>query len=326
MHILVIGGAGYIGSHVVKELLKEGQQVTVFDDLSTGQEVNLFPEARFIKGSILDIPVLEEAMNSQIDGVIFLAGKKAVGESMENPGKYAETNLIGAINVLNAMVKYEIKKFIFSSSASVYGTPSYLPIDEAHPLNPMSFYGFTKLTTEQLLKWYDELKGIRFVALRYFNAVGYDAEGAIKGLEKNPQNLLPIIMEVACGKRAVLSIYGNDYETFDGTCIRDYIHVTDLASGHWKALEYLNNGGKSEAINLGTGKGISVMEIVKKTESVIGHEIAYTFAPRRPGDPAVVEAAAEKAATVLGWKAEHSDPTNIIQTTWNVYQKNKDTI
>ncbi len=320
MHILVIGGAGYIGSHVVKELLKNGQQVTVFDDLSTGQEINLFSNAQFIKGSILDLNALEDAMNRQIDGVIFLAGKKAVGESMENPAKYANTNLIGAVNVLNTMLKNGVNKFIFSSSAAVYGSPTYLPIDEKHPLSPMSFYGFTKLETERLLKWYSDLKEIRFVALRYFNAVGYDAEGEIKGLEKNPQNLLPIIMEVATGKRPSLSIYGNDYDTPDGTCIRDYIHVSDLATGHWKALEYLNNGGKSDIINLGTGKGISVMEMVNKTQEIIGHKIPYSFAPRRAGDPAVVEAAAEKALSVLGWKAEHSDLDNIIQTTWNIYK------
>lgn len=320
MHILVIGGAGYIGSHVVKELLKNNQQVTVFDDLSTGQEINLFPEAKFIKGSILDMEALERTMSQQIDGVVFLAGKKAVGESMENPAKYANTNLIGAINVLNTMEKCKVDKIIFSSSAAVYGTPNYLPIDEKHPLNPMSFYGFTKLETERFLKWYDDLKGIHFVALRYFNAVGYDEEGSVKGLEKNPQNLLPIVMEVACGKRASLSIYGKDYDTPDGTCLRDYIHVTDLAIGHWKALEYLNNGGKSEIINLGTGKGISVLEMVTKTGEIIGHEIAYSFAERRAGDPAVVVASAEKAAKVLDWRANHSDLNNIVQTTWNIYK------
>ena len=185
----------------------------------------------------------------------------------------------------------------------------------------MSFYGFTKLETERLLKWYDDLKGIQFVALRYFNAVGYDADEDIKGLEKNPQNLLPIIMEVACGKRPSLAIYGNDYDTPDKTCIRDYIHVTDLAVGHWKALEYLDKGGTSECINLGTGKGISVMEMVKKTQEVIGREINYSFAPRRAGDPAVVEASAQKAFEILGWKAEHSNLDNIIQTTWNIYKK-----
>lgn len=321
MHILVIGGAGYIGSHVVKELLDQKIKVTVFDDLSTGQKINLFPQADFIEASILDKEALEKAMNRQVDGVIFLAGKKAVGESMEYPEKYSETNLVGAINVLNTMSKYHIKIFIFSSSAAVYGTPAYLPLDENHPLNPMSFYGFSKLETERLLKWYDDLKGIKFVALRYFNAVGYDAAGNIKGLEKNPQNLLPIIMEVACQKRPLLEIFGNDYDTPDGTCIRDYIHVTDLAVAHRKALDYLMKDGKSEIINLGTGKGISVLEMVQKTEEVVGHKIAYRFAPRRAGDPAMVISAANKALTVLNWCAEHSDLDNIIHTTWAAYQK-----
>jgi len=321
MHILVIGGAGYIGSHVVKELLKQKIKVTVFDDLSTGQRINLFPEAEFIEGSILDKEKLFNALSQNVDGIVFLAGKKAVGESMENPTKYANTNLIGVINLLNGMLEYGVKKFIFSSSAAVYGAPEYLPMDEKHPLNPMSFYGFTKLETERLLKWYDELKGIRFVALRYFNAVGYDAEGDIRGLEKNPQNLLPIVMETAVGERDCLNIFGNDYDTRDGTCIRDYIHVTDLATAHYMALKYLINGGKSEIINLGTGKGISVMEIVQKTQEIIGKKINYVFAPRRAGDPAAIEAAADKALKILNWRAEYSDLNNIIRTTWTVYKK-----
>ena len=321
MHILVIGGAGYIGSHVVKELLKQKIKVTVFDDLSTGQRINLFPEAEFIEGSILDKEKLFNALSQNVDGIVFLAGKKAVGESMENPAKYANTNLIGVINLLNGMLEYGVKKFIFSSSAAVYGAPEYLPMDEKHPLNPMSFYGFTKLETERLLKWYDELKGIRFVALRYFNAVGYDAEGDIRGLEKNPQNLLPIVMETVVGERDCLNIFGNDYDTRDGTCIRDYIHVTDLATAHYMALKYLINGGKSEIINLGTGKGISVMEIVQKTQEIIGKKINYVFAPRRAGDPAAIEAAADKALKILNWRAEHSDLNNIIRTTWTVYKK-----
>ena len=323
MHILVIGGAGYIGSHVVKELLKHDVDVTVYDDLSTGQEVNIFPKTNFVKGSILDVPLLKQTMDQQVDGVIFLAAKKAVGESMQNPEKYSTNNLIGTINVLNSMAESGVKKFIFSSSAAVYGSPQYLPIDEKHSVNPMSFYGFTKLATERLLKWYDELRGIHFVALRYFNAVGYDGQGDVKGLEKNPQNLLPIIMEVACQKREKLSIFGNDYDTPDGTCLRDYIHVTDLATGHWKALEYLNNGENSEIINLGTGQGISVMEMVKKTQEVIGKEIPYSVEGRRPGDPAIVVAAAEKAKQLLNWQATHSDLENIIRTTWAVYKNNQ---
>ena len=320
MHILVIGGAGYIGSHVVKELLQQGAKVTVYDDLSTGQQINLFPSAHFIKGSILDTDTLGHAMAQNVDAVIFLAGKKAVGESMQNPAKYATTNLTGAINVLNIMLECGVNKIIFSSSASVYGSPEYLPIDEKHPVNPMSFYGFTKLETERLLKWYSDLKGIHFVALRYFNAVGYDANGDIKGLEKNPQNLLPIIMEVACGIRPLLTIFGHDYDTPDGTCIRDYIHVTDLATGHWKALEYLKNGGKSEIINLGTGKGISVMEMLQKTQELIGHKIKSVFDTRRAGDVAVVTASAQKAKELLNWQAQHSDIDSIIQTTWAVYK------
>ena len=323
MHILVIGGAGYIGSHVVKELLDQKIEVTVFDDLSTGQKINLFPGARFIEASILDKEALAQAMESSVDGVIFLAGKKAVGESMMHPEKYAETNLVGVINVLNAMLEYNVRTFIFSSSAAVYGTPTYLPLDENHPLNPLSFYGFSKLETERILNWYDALKGIKFVALRYFNAVGYDADRKIKGLEKNPQNLLPIIMEVARGDRPRLNIFGNDYNTPDGTCIRDYIHVTDLATAHVKALEYLTRGGSSEIINLGTGQGISVLEMVQKTQEIIGHKIAYTFAPRRAGDPAEVIASADKALTVLDWHARHSDLDTIVRTTWAVYQKQK---
>ena len=320
MHILVIGGAGYIGSHVVKELLQQGAKVTVYDDLSTGQQINLFPSAHFIKGSILDTDTLGHAMAQNVDAVIFLAGKKAVGESMQNPAKYATTNLIGAVNVLNIMLECGVNKFIFSSSASVYGSPEYLPVDEKHPLNPMSFYGFTKLETERLLRWYSDLKGIHFVVLRYFNAVGYDADGDVKGLEINPQNLLAIIMEVACERRPLLTIFGHDYDTPDGTCIRDYIHVTDLATGHWKALEYLNNGGKSEIINLGTGKGLSVLEMLQKTQEVIGHKIKSVFDIRREGDPAVVTASAQKAKELLNWQAEHSDIDNIIKTTWDVYK------
>ena len=323
MHILVIGGAGYIGSHVVKEFLKNNHTVTVYDDLSTGQEVNLFKNARFIKGCILNKDCLEQAMSNNVDAVVFLAGKKAVGESMETPQKYAQTNLVGAINVLNSMLKYNVGKFIFSSSASVYGSPEYFPINEEHPLNPMSFYGFTKLETERILKWYSDLKNIRFVSLRYFNAVGYDADMDIKGLEKNPQNLLPIVMEVATGVRKELKIFGNDYNTPDGTCIRDYIHVTDLAVGHFKALEYLNNGGKSEVVNLGTGKGISVLEMVRKTQEIIGNKINFCFESRRAGDPPTVVASADKALKLLNWQACHSDLDNIIQTTWNIYKNER---
>lgn len=321
MHILVIGGAGYIGSHVVKELLQSDIKVTVFDDMSTGQQENLFPKADFILGSILDTQALERAMSQNVDGVIHLAAKKAVGESMEHPEKYAVNNITGTLNILNAMAKYKVKNFVFSSSAAVYGMPDYVPVDEKHPVNPINFYGFTKLEIERFLPWYGGLKGINWIALRYFNAVGYDADGDVKGLEKNPQNLLPIVMETAVGMRPGMKIFGNDYDTPDGTCIRDYIHVSDLASAHLAAINYLSQGGTSQSLNLGTGKGISVLEMVQRTEEVIGQKINYEYAERRAGDPALLVATSDTAQRLLDWTPHHSDLDNIIRTTWSMYQK-----
>ena len=260
-------------------------------------------------------------MSQDVDAVIHLAAKKAVGESMENPEKYALNNIAGAINVLNAMSACGVKRLVFSSSAAVYGEPVYLPMDEKHPLNPMSFYGFTKYDMEKYFDWYDRLKGIKYVSLRYFNAVGYDEDGDVRGLEKNPQNLLPIVMETANGTREKMKIFGNDYPTRDGTCIRDYIHVTDLGSAHAAAIEYLKTAPESQIFNLGTSEGISVLEMVNKTEELIGRKINFEFAPRRPGDPAVITASAEKAGKILGWKAEHSTIENIILSTWQVYKR-----
>lgn len=320
MNILVIGGAGYIGSHVVKSLLKDGMKVTVFDDLSSGQKINLFPEASFIQGSILDVPALEKAMDG-IQGVVHLAAKKAVGESMNEPEKYAENNIIGTLNILNTMIKKGVKSFVFSSSAAVYGMPHYVPLDEKHPVDPINFYGFTKLEIERFLPWYQQLKGINYIALRYFNAVGYDGAGDVKGLEKNPQNLLPIVMEVAVGDRPAMYIYGKDYDTQDGTCVRDYIHVSDLAAAHLLALKHLAAGKESTILNLGTGKGISVLEMVEATEKVIGHKLAYTFVDRRAGDPGLLTAGSDAAYQMLGWKPIHSDLENIIRTTYAVYKK-----
>lgn len=316
--ILVIGGAGYIGSHVVKELLDGGYEAIVFDDMSTGQEVNLFKEAGFIKGNILDRKALDGAISQNIDAVIHLAGKKAVGESMENPQKYAENNLNGVVNIVNSMVDNGVKHMVFSSSAAVYGMPQYLPLDEKHPLNPMSFYGYTKLATENLLSWYAKLKDFNYIALRYFNAVGYAADKSITGREKNPQNLLPIIMEAATGKRDGFAIFGSDYETPDGTCLRDYIHVSDLASAHVAAIKRLMTDKKSYALNLGTGKAISVKQIVDAAENIIGKRLNYRFAPRRPGDPATVVAKAELAQQILGWKPKYTNIEDIIQTVWNL--------
>ncbi len=319
MRILVIGGAGYIGSHVVKDLLANGHEVTVFDNLSSGHRCNLFPNAAMAEGDITDPDALRRVMRKGFDGVVHLAAKKAVGESMENPQKYAVNNLSGTINILNAMADNNIKYLVFSSSAAVYGIPQYLPIDERHPTEPINFYGFTKLDIEKLMNWYDRLKGIKYIALRYFNAAGYDESGDIRGLDTAPQNLLPIIMEAAIGKRDKLKIFGNDYDTPDGTCIRDYIHVSDLASAHTAALNYLQEKNRSEILNLGTETGTSVLEMLKAAEKVIGRPIAFEFAPRRPGDPARLTASAQTAQQLLNWKPRHSDIDNIVRSTWVVY-------
>ncbi len=317
MKVLVVGGAGYIGSHVAKALMLKGHEVTVYDNLSTGQEINLFKQNRFIKGDILNYPALVEAMRGQ-DAVVHLAAKKAVGESMENPMLYSVNNISGSLNILNAMVECGAKYIVFSSSAAVYGMPEVSTIDENVPLNPINYYGFTKLEIEKFMGWYDRLKGIKFVALRYFNAVGYDADGDIRGKEINSQNLLPIMMEVVSGKRDKLKIFGNDYPTPDGTCIRDYIHVSDLASAHVLALEKLNQGMTSQSLNLGTEKGTSVLEMLRAVEKVVGRKLPAEFAPRRAGDPAILVASAAKARSLLGWKPQYLDVEKIVQTVYNI--------
>ncbi len=316
--ILVIGGAGYIGSHVVKALLQEHFLVTVYDNLSTGQTCNLFKDAEFVEGDILDEARLEKVMRGGFDAVIHLAAKKAVGESMENPQLYAQNNISGSINIFNAMLNSGVKNVVFSSTSAVYGMPQYLPLDEQHPLNPMSFYGYTKMAIEQVMDWYSQIKDFHYIALRYFNAVGYAADGSIRGKEKNPQNLLPLVMEVATGKREILHVFGNDYDTPDGTCIRDYIHVEDLATAHVLAIKKLLQDNDSQIINLGTEKGTSVLEIIQAVERVSGKKINYDFAPRRAGDPANVIATSAKAAEVLGWKAKYTDIDAIVKTVWNL--------
>ena len=316
--VFVAGGAGYIGAHVVKALLQNGFEVKVYDDLSSGHKINLFPQAEFVQGDILDFATLKNAMHG-CDAAIFLAAKKAVGESMQNPEKYAVNNITGAINMLNAMSANQIKAIVFSSSAAVYGSPQYVPLDEKHPINPMNFYGFTKVETERLLDWYDRLKGIKYVSLRYFNAAGYDAEGDIKGKDENPQNLLPIVFETVTGQRSYLEIFGDDYDTRDGTCVRDYIHVSDLASAHVLAVKRLLSGKDSLIANLGTGQGTTVKEVIKAVEKVFGCKIPVKYAPRRAGDPAALLASNAKAVTELGWKPQYIDIESIVQTFAGIY-------
>lgn len=316
--ILVAGGAGYIGSHVAKQFIEEGFEVIVFDDLSSGDEINIAPEAVFIKGDILDKKALNEAMSRDVSGVVHLAAKKAVGESMVQPEKYAENNISGAINILNTMTNNGVKHIVFSSSAAVYGMPEYIPIDERHPLHPMNYYGYTKLCIEQNMEWYAKLGKLTYAALRYFNAVGYAADGSIRGKERNPQNLMPIIMEAATGKRNGFAIFGNDYETCDGTCVRDYVHVTDLAKAHTAAMKRLLDGNPSFCANLGTGVGTSVKEIVEAAERVIGKKLNYSYGERRAGDPAKLTASAELARELLGWEPQYKNAEDIIRTVWNI--------
>ena len=321
MKVLVIGGAGYIGSHVVKELMMKRHEVTVFDNLSSGLVQNLFPKNDFIVGNILHPEDLDEAFAQGFDAFIHLAAFKAAGESMIIPEKYSINNINGTINILNSAVSHGCKNMVFSSSAAVFGEPQYLPIDEKHPKNPENYYGFTKLKIEEFMGWYEKLKGLHFAALRYFNAAGYDPDGILYGLERNPANLLPVMMEVAVGKRKKIDIFGNDYKTRDGTCIRDYIHVTDLATAHVLALEYITGKKKSLTLNLGTGTGITVTEMLEATRRITGREIPSEYVGRRAGDPAQLTASSELARKTLGWAPQYSDVNTLIKSTWNAYKK-----
>lgn len=320
MKIMVIGGAGYIGSHVVRILLDNGYQVTVFDNLSSGTKENLFEGAQFIKGDILDYAFLVSAMKKNFDGLIHLAAFKAAGESMIKPEKYSLNNISGTINILNAASQCGVRHIIFSSSAAVYGNPKYLPIDENHSTNPENYYGFTKLEIERLLGWYDRLRGIKYAALRYFNAAGYDMKGRIRGLEKAPENLLPVVMEVAKGFRDRLEIFGDDYDTRDGTCIRDYIHVNDLADAHVSALEYIERKDESLLVNLGSEVGVTVKEMVESARDITGRSIESVVVGRRPGDPENLVASSAMARNLLSWQPNYSDVKSLISSTWEVYK------
>ncbi|MEE9190255.1 MAG: UDP-glucose 4-epimerase GalE [Candidatus Neomarinimicrobiota bacterium] len=322
MSILVTGGAGYIGSHVVYELGDAGYETVILDDLSLGLIQNIDQRAEFVEGSTNNPADLKQIFSDHhIETVIHLAAWKAAGESMENPTKYAHNNMIGTINLLNAALNATVDQIVFSSTAAVYGYPEYLPVDENHRLAPINFYGFTKLFIEDMLKWYSQLKGLRFAALRYFNAAGYDVKGRIKGKEKNPANLIPVVMEVATREREGFEIFGNDYETSDGPGIRDYNHVNDLASAHVLALEYLKNESTNLIVNLATGDGHSVLDVVNTTEKISGKKIPFKVVGRRMGDPAELTAISNLAEDVLGWTTRYSDLKTILQTTWDIYKK-----
>ena len=320
MKILVTGGAGYIGSHVVYELIDQGHDVTILDDMSLGLEENIDPRSIFVQGSTHSDSDLDSVLSVGFDGIIHLAAWKAAGESMTDPAKYAHNNLMGTINLLNACDRHGIKRFVFSSTSSVYGNPEYIPIDENHPTEPISYYGETKLQVEKNLKWFSELKGIRFGVLRYFNAAGYDIKGRIKGRERNALNLIPIAMEVAAGIREKMQVFGDNYDTHDGTGVRDYIHVSDLAIAHMKALNYISENDKDLLVNLATGEGHSVLDVINKSKEVSGRDIPFDIVGRRAGDPATVVAVSNRANKVVDWSTKYSDLDTLIRTAWNVYK------
>ena len=317
--ILVVGGAGYIGSHVVKALRDAGRQPVVFDNLSTGLRENLFPEIPFIHGDLLIPEQVRDAMRG-IRSVIHLAALKAAGDSMLEPERYALHNLNGTVNLLHAAGTAGVRHFVFSSSAAVYGEPQYLPLDENHPTEPANFYGQTKLQIEMLLSWFSRLRNMRYAGLRYFNAAGYDPDGEVRGLEKEPNNLLPLVLETLLGWRENLEVYGTDYDTEDGSCIRDYIHVSDLADAHLRALNFLEEHDEDLVLNLGTSKGISVLEILDAARKVSGMDLPVILSDRRPGDPAVVLASAEKAERLLEWSPAFSDVETILKTMLTAYR------
>lgn len=318
MAILVLGGAGYIGSHTVRALIDAGRSVVVADNLETGYREAVHPEARFYEGDIRDRAFVDHVLESEpIEGVIHFAANSQVGESMVKPLKYYDNNLNGTKVLLESMVAHDVLKIVFSSTAATYGEPERVPILETDKTEPTNCYGETKLSMEKMMKWVSAAHGLRFVALRYFNACGAQPDGSI-GEAHNPEtHLVPLILQVPNGQREQISIFGEDYPTPDGTCIRDYIHVCDLAQAHILALDYLLAGGENNVFNLGNGIGFSVKEVIEETRRVTGHPIPAAVCPRRAGDPAQLIASSAKAREVLGWKPQYDDLHTIIATAWD---------
>lgn len=316
MNILVTGGAGYIGSHVVKELLSRDHHVVTLDNLSKGHR-EAVTGGVFVRGDCGDAALVKELVQGhRIGAVVHLAADSLVGESMEKPDKYCRNNLGNGINLLTALAEAGVRHFILSSTAAVYGEPEYTPIDEAHPARPVNVYGGTKLMLEQILGWYERAYGLRYISLRYFNAAGADPGGRI-GEDHDPEtHLIPLVLQAALGQRDKIVIYGADYPTPDGTCLRDYIHVTDLAVAHILALEALQDGCPSAAYNLGNERGHSVREVVETVRRVTGRDFVVEEGPRRAGDPAVLVAGSQKIRQELGWRPAYGDLDDIVRTAW----------
>jgi len=321
MAILVCGGAGYIGSHMAAELLEKGEEVVILDNFQKGHRKAILG-GKLYEGDIRDRAVLDKVFTeNNIDAVIDFAADSLVGESMVEPLKYFNNNVGGTINLLEAMRDHGVNYIVFSSTAATYGEPENLPILEGDKTFPTNPYGESKLTVEKILKWCDGAYGIKYTALRYFNAAGAHVNGKI-GEDHSPEtHLIPLILQVALGQREKIMVFGNDYKTEDGTCIRDYIHVTDLANAHLLAVDRLRKGGSSLICNLGNGKGFSVNEVIETARRVTGCEIKAEVAPRRAGDPAILVASSEKAKIELGWKPKYDSLETIIETAWNWHRQ-----
>ena len=317
MKILVLGGAGYIGSHTVYELIDKGDEVVIVDNLETGHIESVHKKAKLYKGDIRDREFIDSVFEKEeIDAVIHFAANSLVGESMTNPLKYYDNNLCGTKVLLESMVAHGIDKIVFSSTAATYGEPEKLPIEENDKTEPTNTYGETKLSMEKMFKWTGLAHGLRFVSLRYFNACGAHKSGEIGEAHAPETHLIPLILQVPNGQREAISIFGDDYDTKDGTCVRDYIHVTDLAQAHILAVEYLVKGNESNIFNLGNGVGFTVKEVIETARKVTGDPIKAILSPRRAGDPGTLIASSEKAKKILGWKPEHADLEEIISSAW----------
>lgn len=322
MAVLVTGGAGYIGSHTVKHLQDRNEEIIVVDNLQSGHRDSVKVNG-FYSIDLRNEQELQRVFKEHhISGVIHFAANSLVGESMKKPYEYYHNNVFGMMTLLKVMKDHGTDKIVFSSTAATYGEPEESPIRESCPTNPTNPYGETKLAMEKMMKWFDQAYGIRYVSLRYFNAAGAHYSGLIGEAHEPETHLIPLILQVPLGKREKISIFGDDYDTKDGTCIRDYIHVMDLASAHGKALDYLRKGNPSDIFNLGNGKGYSVLEVIERAREVTEHPIPSEVEPRRPGDPAVLVASSEKAKKTLGWEPRYEDLKTIIEDAWRWHKNN----
>ncbi|WP_394218177.1 UDP-glucose 4-epimerase GalE [Halobacillus trueperi] len=322
MTVLVCGGAGYIGSHAVAQLLDQGENVIVVDNLQTGHRPAVLDGAKRYEGDLRDESFLNSVFEeNEIDSVLHFAADSLVGESVEKPLQYYDNNVGGATSLLEAMAAHDVKRIVFSSTAAVYGEPKQIPIQENDPTQPTNPYGETKLAIEKMLKWAKQAYGIQYTVLRYFNVAGADVKGRIGEDHRPETHLIPIVLQVALGKRKKIMIFGDDYPTADGTCIRDYIHVEDLVAAHLQAIDRLKKGGTSTIYNLGNGQGFSVKEIIESVRKVTGHPVPAEVAPKRAGDPAQLVASSEKARKELGWSPQYSEVEKMIESAWKWFQE-----